>query len=79
MRINHADRLLESTDQSITQIAFACGYNSDSYFIKTYRRKRGRTPTGGERKIKESGFEKNYCKITKNMLECGRYKIPIKL
>ena len=34
-----------------------------SYFIKTYRRKRGRTPTGGERKIKESDICNKVFKI----------------
>jgi len=50
VRLNYAERLLETTDQSITQIAFACGYNSTSYFIKTFRRKKGKTPFEARRK-----------------------------
>ena len=47
VRLNHADHLLKTTNQSITEIAFACGYNSDSYFIRTYRKANGKTPHVG--------------------------------
>lgn len=38
-----ADRLL-STGDSITEIAFSCGFNDLSYFIKTFSRYKGASP-----------------------------------
>lgn len=36
-RIERAARLLLTTDLSVTQIAFDCGFNDLSYFIKTFK------------------------------------------
>lgn len=36
-RINHAERLLLTTDKSVSDICFECGYNDVSYFIKVYK------------------------------------------
>ncbi len=44
LRINKADRLLVSTDYTITQIASACGFSSDAYFVKCFRKAKGITP-----------------------------------
>ena len=44
IRINQAEKLLLSTDKSITDICFACGYNDASYFIAQYKLLRGKTP-----------------------------------
>ena len=44
VRINQAEKLLLSTDKSITDICFACGYNDESYFIAQYKKLRGKTP-----------------------------------
>lgn len=43
-RINQAEKLMFSTDRTITDICESCGYNSVSYFIAQYRQLRGRTP-----------------------------------
>lgn len=43
-RINQAEKLMFSTDRTITDISESCGYNSVSYFISQYRQLRGRTP-----------------------------------
>ncbi len=43
-RINQAEKLLLSTDKSVTDICFACGYNNVSYFISQYKSVRGKTP-----------------------------------
>lgn len=43
-RIQIAKKLLETTDHSITEIALRCGFNSNSYFTKIFRRTCGKTP-----------------------------------
>lgn len=44
VRINHAEKLLATTDLSVTQVAAECGYNSVSYFISVYKSLKGKTP-----------------------------------
>lgn len=43
-RIEHACYQLITTGNSVTDIAFNCGFNDLSYFIKTFRRYKGTTP-----------------------------------
>jgi len=43
-RIEHACYQLITTDHSVTEIAFNCGFNDLSYFIKTFKRYKGVTP-----------------------------------
>ena len=43
-RIEHACYQLITTGSSVTDIAFNCGFNDLSYFIKTFRRYKGTTP-----------------------------------
>ena len=43
-RIEHACYQLITTGDSVTDIAFNCGFNDLSYFIKTFRRYKGTTP-----------------------------------
>ena len=43
-RIQMAAKLLETTDLSITEIAMETGWGSSSYFTKTFRSFRGKTP-----------------------------------
>ena len=43
-RIEHACYQLITTDRSVTEIAFNCGFNDLSYFIKTFKRYKGITP-----------------------------------
>lgn len=44
-RIEKASRMLLNTDISVTEIAFLCGFNDLSYFIKTFKgHKNGITP-----------------------------------
>ena len=40
-----AARLLETTDEPITQVAARCGYGSPSYFTKSFREKTGLSPS----------------------------------
>lgn len=43
-RIEHACYQLVTTDKSVTDIAYSCGFNDLSYFIKTFRKYKGMTP-----------------------------------
>ena len=44
MRVTHAQKLLTTTAQSCTDIAYAVGFNDQSYFIKHFKRLTGTTP-----------------------------------
>ena len=44
-RLGKAAELLVSTDDSVTEIAFACGFSGASYFTETFRKCFGITPT----------------------------------
>ena len=43
-RIEKASHLLLSTDISVTNIAYSCGFSDLSYFIKTFKKKMGVSP-----------------------------------
>lgn len=43
-RIEHACHQLLATDQPVTEIAFNCGFNDVSYFIRTFKKYKGVTP-----------------------------------
>lgn len=43
-RINRACNMLRETDDKLPDIAYNCGFNDFSYFIKTFRRYKGMTP-----------------------------------
>lgn len=43
-RVERAARRLLSTDQSVTEIAYDCGFNDLSYFIKAFKEIKGVTP-----------------------------------
>ena len=44
IRINHARKLLATTDMKIFDIAEACGFYDQSHFIRTFKRIRRQTP-----------------------------------
>lgn len=52
-RIMYAAKLLETTDISISMIAEQCGYESDSYFMRQFRKHKGCTPTEYRRRCSE--------------------------
>lgn len=43
-RIDRACALLSDTDMTILDIVYSCGFNDQSYFIKTFRKHKGITP-----------------------------------
>jgi len=43
-RVEHACCQLLTTGRSVTEVAFACGFNDLSYFIKTFKKRKGVTP-----------------------------------
>lgn len=44
LKINHAKRLLSSTNHSIIDIGFMCGFNSTSNFYLTFKKEAGVSP-----------------------------------
>lgn len=44
-RLEKAGRMLLNTDLNVTEIAYACGFNDLSYFIKSFKRAKQITPT----------------------------------
>lgn len=49
-RIEQAARKLLTTDMSVTDIAYVCGFNDLSYFIKTFKSTKGITPNAFRKK-----------------------------
>jgi AraC-like DNA-binding protein len=43
-RIHHAKKLLRETNLSVTDIAYQCGFNNHSYFIKMFKRMEAASP-----------------------------------
>lgn len=57
-RVESACEQLLSTDETVTEIAFGCGFNDVSYFTKTFRKYTGMTPLLYRRKrAEEKGKE----------------------
>lgn len=44
LRLSEAEKLLISTEQSITDIALSCGFSSTSHFISRFKAQKGITP-----------------------------------
>lgn len=45
MRLQHAGKLLRETNQTITEIAFACGFSNQRELCVRFKQKQGMTPT----------------------------------
>ena len=43
-RVEQACALLSETDSQILDVAYSCGFNDQSYFIKTFKKYKGTTP-----------------------------------
>lgn len=44
VRITEAEKLLKNPDVTITQVAFACGFNDSNYFSSVFKKAKGITP-----------------------------------
>ena len=63
MRIEDARERLVLTDESISQIAYAAGYNDEKYFLRAFRKSVGMTPTAyrsKQTKMKASAAAASY-------------------
>jgi AraC family transcriptional regulator, L-rhamnose operon regulatory protein RhaS len=45
LRVRRAEHLLETTEQTVTEVAFACGFQSSQYFATVFRQFTGACPT----------------------------------
>lgn len=45
LRIQYANELMEKGEDSISEIATACGYSDYSYFARVFKKRTGKTPT----------------------------------
>jgi len=52
LRVQMAETLISTSDAPLTEIAFSCGFNSQSYFIEVFRKHKGMSP--GEYRKKTS-------------------------
>lgn len=50
MRLKRADQLLKQTQQTVSEVAYAVGFSSPSYFTKCYRDYFGESPTDAQRR-----------------------------
>lgn len=48
-RINYAKTILEQTEDAVSEIAQKCGFESDVYFMRQFKRRTGMTPTAYRR------------------------------
>ncbi len=53
LRLNEAERLIISSDKSITEIAFACGFSTTSHFIVRFKAQKGVTPGKLRKMVRE--------------------------
>lgn len=53
LRMEHARKLLIESDDPISDIAYACGYNSSSHFCKVFKNHNGQSPYQYKCSIKE--------------------------
>ena len=51
VRITEAEKLLVSSDKTVTEIAYETGFSSSSYFIKIFERYKGMPPSAFRKKF----------------------------
>ncbi|MBQ7900521.1 MAG: helix-turn-helix transcriptional regulator [Clostridia bacterium] len=67
-RVNRAERLLATTDKTVTEICTECGYNNVAYFIKVFKKYKSMPPMAYKRK------ERYYDDKKSPKIRYGRYK-----
>lgn len=55
-RLVYAEELLSETDLPVSAVAEQCGYESDAYFMRQFKQRRGCTPTEFRRRAAELAF-----------------------
>ena len=50
-RIKNADIQLKTTEKSISDIAYECGFGDSAYFSRCYKKRRGITPSAARRNM----------------------------
>ena len=58
LRVQKAAELLASTDRKIADIGALCGFQEMSYFAKTFRTLKGRTPSAYRAEKRAAGLRK---------------------
>lgn len=53
VRIANAEKILASTDKTVTDVAMECGFSTTSYFIKQFKQKKGISPKQYRKKLKD--------------------------
>ncbi len=56
LRLNHAKALLTTTNDSITKIAFASGFNDSNYFSRIFKKEVGQTPKSYRQQLQVSSL-----------------------
>lgn len=56
IRLCHAMRLLRESNKTVTEIAFACGFNDSNYFTSRFHRETGTTPLKYRRNAEMGGM-----------------------
>ncbi len=59
IRITEAEKLLTTTDLSITEVAVSVGYSSTSYFIQHFKQAKHLSPLRFKKRLQQSVFDKN--------------------
>jgi len=57
IRIDAASHLLSKTDMQITEIAYAVGFSSPSYFSTVFQKKTGSTPTRYRQRVESTSVQ----------------------
>ncbi len=65
-RLEQSIGLLTGTEQSVSEIAYACGFRSTSYYIEAFRKQLGMTPLR-YRKTRQAGKEQQRSKIRQGL------------
>lgn len=68
-RIRQAMALLETTDDSVTDICFSCGFNHMSYFVKRFRESTGMSPGRYRERIRRMEKTEEYIQEKKGEQE----------
>ncbi|GAB3179057.1 AraC family transcriptional regulator [Telluribacter humicola] len=72
-RIRQATELLTTTDRTVTDISYACGYNNVNYFLKVFRRQVGIPPSHFRRRHHSRSQAQQVLLATTNYFDNGAY------